>query len=175
MKSAYMVVLACLAICCLAGPSAWAGHAALIPDASQLVTYADTNLTAGANLLFELTALPEGVHIDLAELRIGCNIEMEGEKSVPAVLSAVTEPWEPSVGPAEASPDFTDSLSLTMPLPIGDDQSVVFNVTDLVQWWYDGVVSNNGFYLRLDGDEYAEFTFAQQGTVELVIFYSAAE
>jgi plastocyanin len=100
-----------------------------------------------AYVQFDLQELPANATITAAELRLAFQGQYDGAAN--AELGRNTGPWEEATLTWNNQPTNVFS-GITRPVP--DDPALVsWNVTGVVQQWYNGTLPNYGFVLRGDG------------------------
>ncbi len=128
---------------------AWCGELTLDPSA-----YAPVSAQVGGEISkhlvkFDLDTISSNATIDMAILTL--NVDLDTTITTPLNLMAypITESWTGSASPMVTTVEYQESESLVGPLGGKIDQDAEFKVTNLVQAWVSGKISNNGLILMV--------------------------
>ncbi|MEK7774847.1 MAG: hypothetical protein AAB305_03065 [Candidatus Zixiibacteriota bacterium] len=130
----------------------------------------------GFALTFDLSKIPSGYRIDLAELRVTIDSDTLLDEAVAVQVVAVSGNL-PVAGELMAVEDVEtiDSVRFSSFVETGADKFTEINVSELVDWWYSGKLLNKGFLIFVDGNDNKEFALDLKGTkvsAKLSVYYS---
>ncbi len=162
----------------------------LTDNSTLLSVYNIPGNTQRSLLQFDISSIPMGQQIDSAVLTLFSNTTYGSNPSAnPMTVHQVTKSWveaqatwnSASTGNTWTTPggDHVATAIATSTLnPLSSNQPVTWNITSLVQDWYDGGASNHGLLIKAPAVTYLTFHSANFGTVafrpNLQIIYSQA-
>jgi hypothetical protein len=167
-------ILAAMLFALFAG-NVLAGHAILEPTGSLPLKADAQSPTNGFAVTFDLSSIPEGARIDLAELNVTVTSDTALGRHVSVLVYAGRSNWTPSALASTAEISTTDSLMMSNFVATGEDRHLEVNVTELVRLWCLGQLDNNGFVLLLRNNADHLFAAAQSGAevdATLKVFFS---
>ena len=159
-KSCVMLATAVLVLCLPSFVSA--GHASLDPEKAVSVKTATEKPVSSFAIKFDLSDIPQGQWINMALLKLTFSADTTLGEGVQIMVYVASEEWQESVLARETSIRKMDTLMTTSFAASGDEEEAEFDVTDLVQRWYGGRITNNGFVLSVRGNSDRRFELANQ-------------
>lgn len=149
-------VCAAVALLILATMQPAVGGELLLKPTKTGVFASTVNGPANAGgIYFDLTAIPEGATVDLAELMIHADVDTALGTAVHIRVKAATEVWDGSPLVQASTVAVNDTTVAGNFIGTGESQSTHFLVTRTVRGWLAGTLSNHGFIVRLGGHEEA--------------------
>jgi hypothetical protein len=103
----------------------------------------------GFALRFDLTSIPQDVHVDFARLLMTLNVDTVAGQSVAVVVSEAIQGWTSSGALSLNDVGKTGGMSEHSYVTSGEEQDVEVDVTEIVRAWHDGAVENNGVVVWL--------------------------
>ena len=163
------------ALVCVVG-SVFGDQIILEPTGYSCFKSTSTAPVHGFALTFDLSRIPEGNHIDLAELRLTIDSDTVLGEAVSVQVVAVAGDLPLAGEPMSVDELATvDSVRFSSFVETGADRFTEINVTELVDWWYNGKLANKGLLVFVDGNVNKAFTPEQRGAkvlAKLSIYYS---
>ncbi len=130
---------------------------------------------------FDLSSIPHGSTIDLAEMNLKVEVDT-GKKYVELALFPVTSDWsEESLLLTEDQVSYTDTILTTETIDVTSGKVVDLNVTRIVTEWFKGTLLNKGLMVaplenNFDIKSLSSISSVMQNVVaEVKIFYTAPE
>jgi hypothetical protein len=152
-----------------------AGHLDLTPGEVLATKQTSNKPVSGGALKFDLSNIPEGSRIDLAELNLVVSSDTGLGQTLEVFAGASTESWSGSLTPMPGKIQTVDTLLASAYVATGENQTVQIDVTELVRLWFTGKLPNNGLSITIPVDGTKVFTLAATGgqvTARLSIFFS---
>ncbi|NMC43204.1 MAG: DNRLRE domain-containing protein [candidate division Zixibacteria bacterium] len=153
----------------------WCGELVLEPAAYLPVQTRVGGEVSRHLIKFDLDSIPSTAIVDLAVLTL--NVDLDTTITAPLNLMAypVSVSWTGSVSPTITTVEYLQDESFLGPLGGKIDQEAELKVTDLVQAWVSGKMSNNGLILMAheNPDSRLDLKTEKLGAVaKLEIYYS---
>jgi hypothetical protein len=147
-KTICLMTLSLLVLCASAHPAYWES------SVTQVGTLSPSQNSDYGRLLFKFD-LPEqlsGVSIDYAELRFTATPDTGTSHICLMGAFPVTRSWEPanlswSSGWNSAGGDYIDTIYSSCVIRTSTDRLTRADITEIVQMWVDGTLTNNGVIL----------------------------
>lgn len=162
-RSKYMGILLALLIIVSLGLQVSADHLLLEPTGHLGVRKnLDVQKSAFA-LKFDISEIPDGMYIDLAELRLQLDTDTTLGKNISMIVHPAHSAWNASALPSQSKPATSDTMFVNNFVPTGDDKSLEVNVTELVRLWQNGALDNNGFVLSVRNNDEKKVSLRESG------------
>jgi hypothetical protein len=162
-----------LAICLLSVP-AYAGYIEL--HATDAVSLEGAN-AGGVNpqaVRFDMSQLPEGIVIDLAEISFPVTVDTLRSHSAVIEGRPILEQWATLSPQQQERPQASDSLRTNVRVDVRYGTNAEAKLTRVVQGWYDGSLTNNGLLLETLGSnaEIVDLPTPNVGLIVLRVYFT---
>lgn len=141
---------------------ALAGHKSLTPTEAVSMKSAIQKPASSFAIQFDLSELGKGQRVDMAILKLTFDADENLGEGIEIQVYVADESWEGQVLARQSPITVVDELMTASHSESGEEKYAEFHVTEIVQMWYDGTVPNNGFVLRVRGNEDSKFEVANR-------------
>lgn len=162
-RSRYVAILLALLITVSFGLKVSADHLLLEPTGHLGIKKNEEVQKSAFAVKFDLSEIPRGVFIDLAELRVQLDTDTTLGKNISVIVHPAHSAWNASAQPSQSKPASSDTLFVNNFVPTGDDKPLEVNVTELVRLWQNGALDNNGFVLSVRNNDEKKVSLQESG------------
>lgn len=170
----FCIALACLVLCCCV-TSTRADTMILRPTSVIDLQHTAVGPVSAAAFKFDLSQLPEGARIDLAELQIRLDTDTSSTNAMSISFGLASADWVHTAVTLDDQVATSDSLFVTALIEPGSDRAVEVDLTELVKLWHSATVENHGIVVSSPGNELRQVRLGgivPSESATLTIFYT---
>lgn len=143
-------ILGAILLTALVAVGAKAGEVTISADGHLPLKHSDIDLPHAIAVRFDLSSIPSGATIDLAEITVSLDADTALGKNILVLAHGALSSWTPSEIPTLDNLVTCDSILSSNFSGTGDNQTAEINVTEIVRLWHAGTLENKGLYLSVD-------------------------